>query len=153
MMRGLRDAFTMIEVLMVVIIMVVLAATIVPQLTSSTEGAKNSALKFNLHSIRSQIEMYKSQHGNKVPTLTSFRNQMTKKTDASGGVGAGEAFVYGPYFSKNVPANPFNNNNTLIATTATTESEAKIVATGNAGWLYNATTGDVFPDSVDYFRN
>ena len=38
-----RSAFTLIEVLIVVIIMAVLAATIIPQFSSSTNDAKNSS--------------------------------------------------------------------------------------------------------------
>jgi general secretion pathway protein G len=150
--RHHRSAFTLIEVLIVVIIMAVLAATIIPQFSSSTNDAKDSALKFNLHSIRSQIEMYKAQHGNTSPALATFANQMTKKTDSSGVVGTGTTNIYGPYFQGDVPANPFNNKNTLVATTATTDAEAKLVATGDDGWLYNATSGSFFPDNVDYYK-
>ena len=57
-----RNAFTLIEVLIVVIIMAVLAATIIPQFSSSTNDAKNSSVVFNLQTIRSQIEMYKTHH-------------------------------------------------------------------------------------------
>ena len=57
-----RSAFTLIEVLIVVVIMAVLAATIIPQFASSTTDAKVSALKFNLHGLRQQVEMYKLQH-------------------------------------------------------------------------------------------
>lgn len=150
--RDHRSAFTLIEVLIVVIIMAVLAATIIPQFSATTNDAKDSALKFNLHAIRSQIEMYKSQHGNTSPALATFGSQLTKKTNANGVVGTGPTFIYGPYFQGNVPVNPFNNKNTLVATTATTETEAKSVVTGSDGWLYNATTGDFFPDYVDYYR-
>ncbi len=49
---GRRNAFTLIEVLIVVIIMAVLAATIIPQFSSSTTDAKISSLKFNLAALR-----------------------------------------------------------------------------------------------------
>ncbi len=62
-----RGGFTLIEVLIVVVMMAVLAATIIPQFASSTDDAKSSALKFNLHALRSQIEMYKLQHNGAVP--------------------------------------------------------------------------------------
>ena len=48
-MRNRRKAFTLIEALIVVIIMAVLAATIIPQFSTSTKDAKMSNLKFNLH--------------------------------------------------------------------------------------------------------
>jgi len=62
-----RNAFTLIEVLIVVIIMAVLAATIIPQFTTSTKDAKDSTLKFNMHTLRSQIELYKLHHLGKYP--------------------------------------------------------------------------------------
>jgi prepilin-type N-terminal cleavage/methylation domain-containing protein len=149
-----RNAFTLIEVLIVVIIMAVLAATIIPQFSSSTNDAKDSSLKFNLHTIRSQIEMYKVHHLGKAPEMpeTKFIDQMTKKTKADGSVGTDATFIYGPYFQGQVPVNPFNGLSTLAATAATTETEAKAAVTGAAGWLYNATTGDFFPDYAGYYK-
>src|SRR5687767_2144937 len=62
-----REAFTLIEVLIVVVIMAVLAATIIPQFSSSTKDARESSLRFNLHALRSQIELYKLHHTGAVP--------------------------------------------------------------------------------------
>ena len=74
----------LIEVLIVVIIMAVLAATIIPQFASSTKDAKASNLKFNLQTVRSQLEMYKEQHLSVYPPATdtaSFTAQMCGKTE------------------------------------------------------------------------
>lgn len=147
-----RSAFTLIEVLIVVIIMAVLAATIIPQFSSSTSDAKDSSLRFNLHTIRSQIEMYKVHHGGKVPAFDTFTNQMTLATDASGATGTGTTFVYGPYFQGQVPANPFNNSNALVKSAAKTEAEAKAAVSGTAGWQYNETTGDFYPNNAEYYK-
>ena len=62
-----RRGFTLIEVLIVVVIMAVLAATIIPQFSSSTRDAKDSALEFNTHTMRSQIELYKVHHNSNYP--------------------------------------------------------------------------------------
>ncbi len=147
--RNRRNAFTLIEVLIVVIIMAVLAATIIPQFSSSTNDAKLSSVKFNLHTIRSQIEMYKVHHSGSKPALATFADQMTKKTDINGVVS--DTGAYGPYFQGVVPANPFNNLNTLKTTTATTDADAKAAVDGTSGWLYNATTGDFFPNNAEYY--
>ena len=146
-----RNAFTLIEVLIVVIIMAVLAATIIPQFSSSTKDAQNSSVKFNLHTIRSQVELYKVHHLGKMPLLATFADQMTKNTDVSGTVGTGTAFPLGPYFQGAVPNNPYSNLNTLKATDATTDAVAKAGADGSAGWLYNAGTGDFFPGNAEYY--
>lgn len=150
--NGRRSAFTLIEVLIVVIIMAVLAATIIPQFSSSTTDAKTSSLKFNLHTIRSQIEMYKIHHGNVAPLRATFAEQMTKPTDAKGSTeGTTATLIYGPYIQGEVPANPFNNNNALAEYKTTTDPTG--VADETSGWQYNETTGGFFPNNSEYFEN
>ena len=145
-----RNAFTLIEVLIVVIIMAVLAATIIPQFSSSTNDAKDSSLKFNLHTIRSQIEMYKVHHNGTVPALAKFTDQMTKPTDVDGNI-SGTNLIYGPYFQGQVPANPFNGNNTLVAV-ATAGKEPTGVVAGGAGWQYDESNGGFFPNNAEYYK-
>ena len=140
-----RSAFTLIEVLIVVIIMAVLAATIIPQFSSSTTDAKTSALNFNLHTIRSQIEMYKVHHLSKVPTLATFVNQMTKPTDVNGNT-TGTNLIYGPYFQGQVPANPFNGSNTLVAVATAGTAPTGPVGTA-AGWQYDESNGNFYPNT------
>ena len=140
-----RSAFTLIEVLIVVIIMAVLAATIIPQFSSSTNDAKSSSLVFNLHTIRSQVEMYKVHHLGAVPTLANFVDQMTKPTDVNGAT-TGTNLIYGPYFQGQVPTNPFNGSNTLVAVATAGQVPTGPVGT-TAGWQYDATTGNFYPNS------
>ena len=86
-----RSAFTLIEVLIVVIIMAVLAATIIPQFSSSTKDAKASSLNFNTHTMQSQIEVYRMHHLGKLPAGTAgeFTDRMTKDTNINGTVNPG----------------------------------------------------------------
>jgi general secretion pathway protein G len=144
----LQRAFTLIEVLIVVVIMAVLAATIIPQFSSSTTDAKESSLGFNLHTIRSQIEMYKLHHNGKVPTFNDFAVQMTEKTDING-TQTGE-LLFGPYFQGDVPANPFNGSNALVKV-ATAGTEPNAVVAGGAGWQYDETTGGFYPNNPEYY--
>ena len=73
-----RHGFTLIEVLIVVVILAVLAATIIPQFTDSTEDAQESVLLTNLKILRTQIQVYRAHHGGLAPSgdlselLTSF---------------------------------------------------------------------------------
>ena len=138
-----RNGFTLVEVLIVVVIMAILAATIIPQFSDSTKDAKINTSKFNLHTIRSQIELFKSQHDGKVPTNLA---DLTLKSKADGTTGTGALFVYGPYLAT-LPNNPFNNVNTVGAT-ATNPPTA---ATGTNGWLYHAASGGVFIDNTDLY--
>jgi len=124
--RKLR-AFTLVEVLIVVIVLGILAAVVVPQFSSASDDANLSALTTNLQTIRSQIELYRLQHKSVYPTLASFTAQMTAKTDISGGSGTD----FGPYLLK-IPPNPFTSDS---AVTADAFGAGK-------GWYYNETTGE-----------
>jgi prepilin-type N-terminal cleavage/methylation domain-containing protein len=140
-----KSGFTLVEVLIVVVIMAILAATIIPQFTDSTSDAKASTVKFNLHTLRSQIELYKAQHNGVVPTGTLV--ELTVNTDIDGTQGTGAGFPYGPYI-RQIPDNPFTNSNTV--TVITSDPAAAGDVTGTGGWLYNATTGGVWIDHADH---
>ncbi len=139
-----KTGFTLVEVLIVVVIMAVLAATIIPQFSDSTKDAKESTIKFNLHTLRSQIQLYKSQHDGKVPSLTSptLLTELINKTDLTGAVGTGSTHVYGPYIAE-IPVNPFSGLNTVKAATSSSGAD------GSSGWLYNAATGEIWVDNAD----
>lgn len=138
------SGFTLVEVLIVVVIMAVLAATIIPQFTDSTTDAKASTLKFNLHTLRSQIELYRTHHDGKLPSASLV--ELTKATNADG-TSTGSP-PYGPYI-RTIPDNPFANANTVTTTTGTMASPPSS-APGTGGWLYNVTTGDLWADHADY---
>lgn len=139
------SGFTLVEVLIVVVIMAILAATIIPQFTDSTNDAKASTTKFNLHTLRSQIELYKTQHNGLSPGNTLV--ELTVNTDVDGAQGTGAGFPYGPYI-REIPMNPFSNVATV--TVITNDPAAAGDVTG-AGWLYNATTGGIWIDHADHF--
>jgi len=137
--RNRHQGFTLIEVLIVVVIMAVLAATIIPQFSTSTEDAKLNQQEFNVHTLRSQIQLYKIQHGGKYPTIQdNGLPELVSKTDVDGTINntSGE---YGPYILEELPRNPFTNSNTVSASTTGNE------ATGG-GWLYDVNTGMIWPD-------
>lgn len=145
-----RSGFTLIEVLIVVVIMAVLAATIIPQFTNSADDAKASTLKFNLHTLRSQVELYKLHHGGAVPTISNGSlPQLYSSTNAGGAIGAaGPSYPYGPYI-QDLPPNPLDAKSTVTAT-ATNPPAA---ATTDGGWLYHAATGRIFANHADHLAD
>ena len=145
-----RKAFTLIEVLIVVIIMAVLAATIIPQFSSSTKDAKDSSLLFNLHTIRSQIEMYKIHHLGEYPEFDNFVDQMTKKTNIGGTLTGGEV-IYGPYVQGEIPNNPFNNSNVVVKVATAGAVPTAVVSGGTDGWQYDETTGGFYPNNPEAY--
>jgi type II secretion system protein G len=142
-----RTGFTLVEILIVVVIMAILAATIIPQFTDSTKDAKLSTGKFNLHTMRSQIELYRAHHGGLPPSADL--SELTTTTDADGAKGTGASYPYGPYI-REVPVNPFNNLNTVKSITNDPAKAGD--ATGTTGWLYNATTGGIWMDDATNYN-
>jgi prepilin-type N-terminal cleavage/methylation domain-containing protein len=138
-MNAKRSAFTLVEILIVVVIMAVLAATIIPQFNSSTKDAQVSTALFNLQSLRSQIELYKAQHAGQPPTELL---KLTVKTNADHSETGTPPF--GPYLLR-LPDNPFNNLDTVAAAGADPPS-----ADGTTGWLYMASTGKVWINDTTY---
>ena len=139
-----RAAFTLVEILIVVVIMAVLAATIIPQFTASTKDAQESTAVFNLQALRSQIELYKAQHGGTPP---STLDKLTARSNSSGTTGTdATAYPLGPYMLR-LPENPLNNQSAAEAITTYPPSAAG----GNtAGWLYHSTTGNVYLNHADF---
>jgi len=124
-------AFTLVEVLIVVVVLGILAAIVIPQFSDASSDARVSALTTNLATIRSQLQLYKLQHNDTFPTFAAFVNQMTQYTDVSGAAQATKdaTHKYGPYLIS-IPNNPYTNTNVVSNDdTATT------------AWYYNQATG------------
>ena len=130
-----RRGFTFVEFVTVAIIITVLAATILPQCSSSSREAKMSNLKFNLHSVRSQLEKYKEQHQGHFPPAASS---------------ADFAREFGPYLEGGIPFNPFNCNSAVAIIQGNTPPNGP---TGSDdGWQYNPGQGWFYPNDAEFFR-
>ena len=132
-MNRTKRGFTLVEILIVVIILGILAAIVIPQFTNASSSAKVSSVQSTLQSIRSQIELYKIQHNDTPPNLTSATGwaYLTGPTDTTGNTSTtvGGVFVNGPYLQQ-VPSNQLNGNTTIT----------NVVAAG-AGWYYTVNGG------------
>lgn len=146
--RSPRVGFTLIEVLIVVVLVAILAATLIPQFSSSANDAKESSLRADLKSLRTQIDMYKLDHNGQLPAITGGAlPQLTAATDANGNIGAaGASFPYGPYILNGFPPNPITGKLTVTAATSFPPGSES----GNGGWLYNPSTGQIAADSQKY---
>ena len=155
-----NKGFTLVEILIVVIILGILAAIVIPQFSNASTDAKKNSLTSQLQTMRSQIELYKLQHNDKMPvkfqtdgtyggpTKETDWEGLTSQTDVSGNTGA--AIVgdkYGPYLQQ-VPVNPLNGDSS-ISVDATSDFPSTLNQTTAAGtaFIMNRLTGKVWATS------
>ena len=67
-----RRAFTLIEILIVVVILGILAAIVIPQFTEASDDAAQSSVRSTLQVVRSQVELYKFKEGAAPATLAAL---------------------------------------------------------------------------------
>ena len=81
-----KKGFTLVEILIVVVILGILAAIVIPQFTEASTEAKTSSLVSDLQTVRAQIQMYKIQHLDQLPTAggLDFVTAMTTYTQQDG---------------------------------------------------------------------
>ncbi len=149
-------AFTLVEILIVVVLLGVLAAIVVPAIGNCGNSARSSSLATNLNMLRRFVLVYTSQHLEVAPGYTAgagsaldaavLANQALLSSNAQGGTAArGTAgFPYGPYLSK-IPTNPFNGLATIQMLGDAEDFPA--AADSSHGWIYKAATGEIRPDN------
>jgi general secretion pathway protein G len=146
--------FTLIEVLIVVVIMAVLAATIIPQFSSSTNDSRESSLKYNLQTLRTQIELYKTQHLGVSPDGTNNLKQLTAATDGTGALSptglVDATHTFGPYVQNALPIQAFSGLNTVKLDTGAAGTAPTATAAPGGGWIYRASTGEIWVDHPNY---
>jgi prepilin-type N-terminal cleavage/methylation domain-containing protein len=148
-------AFTLVEILIVVVLLGILAAIVIPALAGGATLARQSTLAMNLSLLRRYIPVYASQHlelapgypdGDRsaAPTEQAFIDQGTLSSNMYGQTAArGTAgFPLGPYVS-NIPPNPFNK----LATVQVLGNGDGFPAAGDDsfGWIYKPATGEIRP--------
>jgi len=67
----MKTAFTLIEILIVVILLGVLAAIVVPQFAESTKDAEDSQCLTQQKAIQSAAALYRLKNGNADPTVAA----------------------------------------------------------------------------------
>jgi type II secretion system protein G len=151
--RTAQKGFTLVEILIVVIILGILAAIVIPQFTNASQDARKNSLTSQLQTIRSQIELYKLQHLDKLPPLLAAADatdpwgDMCKKTNADHTTTGTPQF--GPYLQAS-PVNPLNNLFSVAVVSGTTDYGAGGAAntSGSVGFVLNTDTGKIWATSA-----
>ncbi len=151
-------AFTLIEILVVVVLLGVLALVIIPMVSGSVISARESAVAHDLHMMRRYVLIYKSQHREvapgypngdttQTPTEQAFVDQTTLASNTAGQTApiGTPGYERGPYLMK-IPVNPLNHKDTV-----------QVLADGDTfpangddshGWIYKPATAEVRADST-----
>src|SRR5258706_2155866 len=111
--RGFRGGFTMIEIMIVVMLLGILAAIAIPSFSNVSQETRTKALMSQLKTVRSQLSLYKAQHGDTIPDLvTNQWAQLQSTTNPGGAVDTTATGICGPYVNK-PPVNSLNGNTAI----------------------------------------
>lgn len=91
--RQVRKAFTLVEILIVVVILGILAAIVVPQFTSATEEARTGSVESQLKTIDSALELFRARTGS-YPNGGTIADAVLEELNTQG-------------YLKTIPVNPF----------------------------------------------
>lgn len=130
-----RSAFTLVELLIVISILGILAATIVPRFQTNASAARDTGAAVQLRMLQKTMQLWHAEHGGNYPTLAQMQagdedwSGFIGRTDIDGTLNlAGEQ---GPYLAK-PPMNVLTRSS-LVADAG--------AATANHGWTYDEMTG------------
>lgn len=147
-----KSAFTLYEVMIVIVLLGILVAIVVPTLQGQTTSARESAVKDCLMTMRTQIQLYKLEHNGLPPgyisdfsaPLSTLHDQFIGTTMLNGVASSSkiptDPYLYGPYV-KEIPVNPFNNRSDIAYVNLET-SFAEAVNLTTSGWLYKKETAE-----------
>ncbi len=145
--QHLKRAFTLIEILIVVVILGILAAIITPQFASATSDSKAANIKSQLHMFQQQIDLFYARNGHfPFPSSAGAADwdEMTGDEDGDGTIEAGE----NTYF-KVIPLNPAWN-----PASAPEAGLIDVVAAGTqgsaaVGWVWELDTYTIHASFFD----
>lgn len=131
---SLRRAFTLVEILIVVVILGILASIVVANMRSSTTDAKINATMTELQKLRRAVEVYRVRNSNALPPVEA-------------GAGSWGPIVSQRDYLKEPPRNPYiGGENALVIILADgPDSDYQT----EYGWIYDANTGQVWAGGFD----
>lgn len=151
-------AFTLVEILIVVVLLGILATTVISMASDSAISAKESALATDMQLLRRFILVYKCHHRevspgypngqtSAAPTEQAFIDQATLSSNSAGqtAVVGTAGFERGPYMQK-IPINPMNSKSTIQMLGDGENFPAN--ADNSHGWICKPGTSEIRADST-----
>ena len=137
----LNRAFTLVEILIVVVILGILAAVVIPQFVNASDEAQVGNVETQLRTLRTQIQLFRAQSdSNDFPELA--------EGEADGAV-AWEPMITAQLLQA-APVNPRTNSSQITATDETgVDGMDAAMADTDVGWYYNVDTGEIWAASFN----
>ncbi len=136
------NAFSLVELVLVVAIIGVLAAIAAPRFSNVAQDSSRHALAASLTNVRKAIDAYYAEHGaypgyaagTSTPDNSAFVNQLMMYSNAEGDPSAtyGYPYIYGPYLRPPFPVNPVNDLDTVHVKASPSDADP---AAGASGWV------------------
>jgi prepilin-type N-terminal cleavage/methylation domain-containing protein len=133
--RGGRRAFTLIELIAVIVVLAILSGVALPKFFDYSTKAKESACRGALGGVRSAIANFYSNsvvNGSPAyPTIAELR-------------------TVGTVMQELIPENPYNSDSRILDTTWDAENPP---VSGDRGWCYDEATGKFWANSNSVGEN
>ena len=136
--EGRRTAFSMLELVIVIVILGIVAAIAVPRLSRGSEGAAEAALEQDLSILRNALELYRAEHAGSLPDEANIIPSLVIHSNHDGTAfhsEKGGEFIYGPYIRLYPPPLPVGRRKGY-------RTIAGPDATG-VGWIYDKASGTI----------
>ncbi len=124
-----RNAFTLVEILIVVVILGILAAIVVPQFTTAADDARNGNIDTQISVLENQFELFKAKTG-AYPTVAQLNSSTSTVMDPNGDPYTGWGTLIDGNYIKSPPVNPYTGG-------------FEVAADSSADWKYTASTGRI----------
>ena len=118
-----RRAFTLVELVVVVLIIGIIAAVAAPRMFDTAKDARESSTRQSLIVLRDSLELYKSRNSS-YPAVGDVKTAL-------------KDYLKGPFPSVQIGA----NQNDLVV--VTTQNPISGIEAGGSAWVYNPTTGSI----------